>query len=758
MTAEYRTRRQLPDGSWALPWYRRLKLGLTGALLGAALWGPGVASALSFGRLSVQSSLGEPLKAEVQINSITPAEEASLRLRLAPASAYRNAGIEFDEVLSGARVTFARQTDGRPVMQLRTDRPVTNVFVDVLVEARWASGQQVLGYTLLVNPAGAGAPAADGSASTPAVLGSAPPQEVTTASAVAVAPTAGSMHLVQPGETLLKVARQYRAEGVSLDQMLAALFRANPQAFIGSNMNRLKAGAVLALPSPSDLAGVSPAQARDMIEAHSADFGAYRAQLAAAVPKAAPETAASRQDAGRVEARVKDRKSEAAPTPDQLKLSQAGVKAASSPEASLSKQAAAKAAAEREAELLRNMQALKQLQQMAAASAPTGAAVQPAPPADAAPAVAAAQASSPVLTGFTPAAVTAASAAPAASAASGVAASPPADDKGLLESLLHSTYTVVAGAALVALLAALGAYRLWRGRRSSAGATFLASRFEEESASPLASQASFGADLLAAKDLQEDPNPQTLAELGVSGDVDPIAEADVYLSYGRDVQAEEILRDALLQMPDRLDVRVKLLEVLALRKDPLSFEPQALEVHEITGGVGPEWAHVAAMGRALDPDNPLYADGSSDFDALGQGLEDATPPPPEVAPVSTAADTWDQEPAAVEAEDFSLEMGSATSAVRPELDDGLGADARLAPAEPPEVDLGGVEVQADFEESVERVTPPPAEHPLERKLALAHEFMQIGDMEGARDLADEVYAQAAGPLKEKARALLDDLG
>ena len=749
MTAEYRTRQRPPNGLPALPWQRRLKLGLMGGLLGAALWGPGAASALSFGRLSVQSSLGEPLQAEVQINSITPAEEASLRLRLASPGAYRDAGIEFDEVLSRARVTFARQPDGRPVMLLRTDRPVTNVFVDVLVEARWASGQQLLGYTLLVNPAGAGSPAAGGPAPAGPVVGSAPAQDVPASPAGAVAPAAGNTHLVQPGDTLLKVARQYRADGVSLDQMLAALFRANPQAFMGSNMNRLKAGAVLTLPSASDIAGASPAQAREMIEAHSADFGAYKAQLAAAIPKvAAQEPAASRQDAGRVEARVKDRKSEATPTPDQLKLSQAGVKAASSPEASLSKQAAAKAAAEREAELVRNMQALKQLQQMASASAPAVAASAAASSgAEPAPKVEAPEA-----------AASAAAAAPAASAASGVAASPPAADKGLLDTLLHSAYTLTVGAALVVLLAALGAYRLWRGRRASAGTSFLASRFEEESASPLTSQTRFVDELLAAKDLQEDPDPQTMAELGVSGDVDPIAEADVYLSYGRDIQAEEILRDALLRMPDRLDVRVKLLEVLALRKEPVPFEPQALEVHEITGGVGPEWAHVAAMGRALDPGNPLYADGSSEFDAVGQGLDDVTPPPPEAAPLSAAADAWDDEPAAVQAEDFSLDMGGAASPARPELDDGFGADARRTAPEPPEVDLGDVEVAADIEEAIERATPPPAEHPLERKLALAHEFMQIGDMEGARDLADEVYAQATGPLKDKARALLDDLG
>jgi pilus assembly protein FimV len=75
-----------------------------------------------------------------------------------------------------------------------------------------------------------------------------------------------------------------------------------------------------------------------------------------------------------------------------------------------------------------------------------------------------------------------------------------------------------------------------------------------------------------------------------------------------------------------------------------------------------------------------------------------------------------------------------------------------------EVDLGGVDVEpepndAAFEEIAEST-----EHPLERKLALAHEFMQIGDMEGARDLLDEVYASATGPMKDRARELLDEFG
>jgi pilus assembly protein FimV len=89
-------------------------------------------------------------------------------------------------------------------------------------------------------------------------------------------------------------------------------------------------------------------------------------------------------------------------------------------------------------------------------------------------------------------------------------------------------------------------------------------------------------------------------------EIDPIAEADVYMAYGRDAQAEEILRDALAKDSSRQAIRVKLLEIYANRKDTRSFEAAANELRSATGGRGAEWEKVAALGMSIDPSNALY--------------------------------------------------------------------------------------------------------------------------------------------------------
>ncbi|PZQ63450.1 MAG: hypothetical protein DI563_27820, partial [Variovorax paradoxus] len=91
-----------------------------------------------------------------------------------------------------------------------------------------------------------------------------------------------------------------------------------------------------------------------------------------------------------------------------------------------------------------------------------------------------------------------------------------------------------------------------------------------------------------------------------AGDVDPVAEADVYLAYGRDLQAEEILREALRTTPERTAIHLKLLEIHAKRRDLRAFEALANDVHKLTGGSGADWGRVIDMGRELDPGNPLY--------------------------------------------------------------------------------------------------------------------------------------------------------
>jgi pilus assembly protein FimV len=105
--------------------------------------------------------------------------------------------------------------------------------------------------------------------------------------------------------------------------MLVSLYRGNPQAFIDNNMNRLKAGIVLNLPDAAAAKEVAPDEARQVIQAHSADFAAFRQRLAGAAPTV-KGTEPARQATGQVQAAVKDRKADSGPaSPDKLTLSQA---------------------------------------------------------------------------------------------------------------------------------------------------------------------------------------------------------------------------------------------------------------------------------------------------------------------------------------------------------------------------------------------------------------------------------------------------
>ena len=99
----------------------------------------------------------------------------------------------------------------------------------------------------------------------------------------------------------------------------------------------------------------------------------------------------------------------------------------------------------------------------------------------------------------------------------------------------------------------------------------------------------------------------SLSQLDAIGDVDPVAEADVYLAYGRDLQAEEILKEAMRSSPDRMAIRTKLLEVYAKRRDTKGFELLAtLSFCALTRGTGEDWAKAQELGSQIDPDNPRF--------------------------------------------------------------------------------------------------------------------------------------------------------
>ncbi len=835
----------------------------------AALWmAMPDAQALGLGRVAVQSALGEALRAEIDVTSITPEEASNLNIRIAPPEQYRAAGVDYNAVLPATRVALLRRADGRPYLRVTSDRVVQEPFVDVILEATWATGKVTREYTLLFDPPTVARAPAPAAATTAPVIAAAPPAAAplppapsaaerraavpvpaalprpapaprpaaaaADAPAAAPAPAAAAAgtdsYRVRSGDSLSKIASRTQRPGVSLDQMLVALYRANPQAFIGENMNRLKAGVVLSVPDADAAKAVAQTEARQVIQAQSADFGAYRQRLAGAVAPAKVDDSA-RQASGKVQAAVEDRKQAAAPAPDKLTLSKGatpGSKASSAAEEQIARERERKEAAARVAELARNVDELKKLSGAAAsAAAPAVAAAPAAAPAPtpaaapapvAAPASAAVPAPAPVAAAPAPAsAPVVVAAAPAPAAPASVVAKPAAapkpaapapvaaEEPGLLGTLLDDNPLALAlGGGLIALLAGFGVYRFTKRAKKDSGETsFLESRLQPDSFFGAS-----GGQRIDTRDAGGSSSSMSysLSQLDAIGDVDPVAEADVYLAYGRDLQAEEILKEAMRGNPERMAIRTKLLEVYAKRRDTKGFELLATQLFALTRGEGEDWTKAQEMGQQIDPENPLYQPGGAPVGgtaAAGQMIEQlgASTMPQSVLPSpsqfrSTLAASQTSDSGLM---DLDLDLGQ-PSAPAPLEQTQAFAPAPPAPARAPadgamtldfdapdlslpaaepapamaqavEFDLSGISLDLDMPDAIPTRSgggdTSPGEmdlpsldgddDPLSRKLELAEEFRQIGDLEGARDLLQEVIAKAEGGLKSKAQGMLDGL-
>ncbi|GKQ59458.1 motility protein FimV [Sphaerotilus sp. FB-3] len=638
------------------------------------------ASALSLGRLSVQSALGETLKADIDVTSLTPDEAANLRVKVAPPDAYRIAGVDYNPVLPSTSVTLQRRADGTPFLRITSDRPVQEPFVDVILELSWSSGRLLREYTLLFDPPSTAkvpaptTPAAIAAAPAPARASRAEPAQAPATAAAdaasraearraaaasaaadaaskaaarraaAPAPTPspapssdsaqtaeGSQYTVRPGDTLSGIATKLQVSGVSLDQMLVGLYQGNSQAFAGNNMNRLRAGAVLNVPSQDKLASIDERQARRTILAQSANFNAYRQRLASAVPEQTRAPESSRKASGDVKAGVEVRTGTENQPKDALKIvpGAPAKSAAAAADEKVIKDRANQELADRRAEAERNRIELNKM--LAASGVKPGAsapgAVLPAPVVSvaSAPAVKASEAiaavTAPPQVASEPLIAPPPASAPAVAAsmpeAPPVAASRPplpmdpvtAEEPSLLDSLSENPLLLPGAGLILAILAGLGYYRL-RGRsKDEAGVTsFLESRMQPDSFFGAS-----GGQRVDTRDAAASGSPSSmsysLSQIDAIGDVDPVAEADVYLAYGRDLQAEEILKEAMRANPERLAIRTKLLEVYAKRRDTKGYEMLAGELYGLTGGQGEDWLRAQELGRSIDPENPLYEPG-----------------------------------------------------------------------------------------------------------------------------------------------------
>jgi len=531
-------------------------------------------------------------------------------------------------------------------------------------------------------PASQAAPQAAPAQAAPAPMEEAQPAPAPAAAPPPAAPppaeTAPKTYLVKSGDTLSKIALDNKGRGVSLDQMLLALLQANPKAFIGGNMNRVLAGRQLEVPTADTAIAVDQAVAHREVVAQAADFAAYRsrlAQLAEAAPSV-PEKQPTAGAQGHVTTKVEE-KGAAPKTGDQLKIAKAETPAgqgAAGTTPSLSKKdeeiarqraikeeqeraaalakanadikranelaAQAAAAAQKQAEAAKAAEAKAESLKAEAAKAEAAkaeAAKAEAAKADAAKAEAAKLEAAKAEAAKAEAAKAEAAKAEAAKAEAAkveaaklAAAQPVVPPKkeapkaapapaptpaapNLVDSLTSPAVLGSAGGALVVALVGLNVMR----RRRTAGSEQLKAEGDLAANSLFGTAGGQSVDTGATSTFNSSFIPAA-SQLD-SNEVDPVAEADVYVAYGREEQAEDILKEALRLQPDRHPVRVKLLEIYSRRGDKASFNAVAQELHDRTGGVGEEWERAAKLGKSLEPTNALYAGAVTAADTGARG-------------------------------------------------------------------------------------------------------------------------------------------
>jgi len=610
---------------------------LTAAVASAVLLSS-AASAAGLGKLTVLSALGQPLRAEIELTAVSNDEAPGLVAKLASQEAYRAANIDFNPALLSLRFNV-EQRNGGQFVRISSTQPLNEPFVDMLLELAWDNGRLVREYTFLLDPAelrapqpaqvaaapaapaarpraAVPAPAAD-SASQPAPAPASRAPRSARAEAAAAegaaagedgprSPNAAPRYRVRKGDTLSGIATRLKPADVSLDMMLVALYRANPDAFIGNNMNRLKSGQILSVPEGEALRGGDAGEARGTVVAHAADFDAYRAKLAGQVATSTParEAPAGQSATGRITAKVQERPTAANESQDQLRLSKAApaagagagaanVTATTTAEDTIAKEKELADAQQRVKELEKNV---SQLEQLATVTSGAGAAAADRAAAGVQPIAPAAEETQAVLK-------------PAPKIKPKAAKPAPAPEKSLLDTLMDNITYIGAGVAVLAL-AALGLSQRRKKGAAPKAAAAEPSILGGGAAQPANAQSLYaetGGQSVDTNDSVFNSSFAPSASQLDTNEVDPLAEAELYLAYNFDTQAEDILKEALRNDPLRHPVRLKLLEIYAARKDVRAFETQATELYTLTGGKGDEWAQAASLGHALDPANPMYA-------------------------------------------------------------------------------------------------------------------------------------------------------
>ena len=718
------------------------------------------AFALGLGEIDMQSALNQPMQASIGLTSAAGTDLSQISVKIASAEAHQRAGLSRARILGNFRFKVEQDSRGQPVIRVSSTENVREPFIEFMLELTWPNGRLMRQYTVLVDPpltmpaapAIPAAPVASMPRSTPVSEEPARryrPSTATPASARRASASYGtgqpasSYGAVKRDETLWTIAKRVRPDsGVSMEQMMLALQRANPNAFLNNNINNLKAGATLTIPSREEIVSVSAQDARSET---SRQYQAWKAgesntpevameePAPVAVEQKEPVSVATTESRLQLTAPEDDTAREAATAGDpqapdaETGSSDIEQQLALATETAEANRAQSEELQSRVTELEEQLATMKRLLELKNDQLASIQNLQTT--AEAEDTASSAGADEPVTANATEATAQET----VETEAQADAGKKALDAGGLVNKLMDNPILAGLGV-LVAML--LGGF-LWASTRRRENQSIfddemtLAKRLEAEN-TPRESKPQ--PVVAVSEEFQE---PVQGGNLQDTDEGDPLTEADVYLAYGRIQQAEDVLQAALEKSPHDAAMRLKLLEVYHAGGNATAFDREASDFRDTVTEEDPVWLRVAAMGYELSPDNELYKAGTGksnnlDFDMDLTGMDDS-------------GDQESAEEAAI-ADDLGLDI-----------------EARERPVEtsPENIEFNLEDLDTtdityeDAEDEGEGLLD--ASDEVSTKLDLARAYLDMGDPDGARSILDEVLEEGSDSQKDEAGKLIAEI-
>jgi pilus assembly protein FimV len=773
--------------------------------------------ALGLGEMKMESFLNEPLKASVDLLNMGGLHGDEIKVRLGTTEDFKKLGLDRDYFLTNISFEVITDGSGSARILITSQEPVLEPYLDFIIEARWPSGRLLREYTVLIDPPvfSQATPVVSASERVQEVEASAKKNEPVTSSgasqsagdsnlgdwgsvgggtrvdvrdsdlapgampqrdygsSAASAPTPGSRYMIRRDQTLWEIANQSKPTGVSVHQAMLEIQRLNPDAFINGNINRIKAGYIIYLPTADDVSSVDLSSALAEVRQQNESFQAGRDEEVYAQSRPKLTISAEPEDATEPQAKPETATpAPAASTPVAAEATDGGVAPAAAAVPGQAAQTEERLAAlEQQLETLQRIVSLKDDQiaalQMALKDAGATADIESATaapqPGDQSPSTVAEELSPAETTATSPvgesvsAPPTTAQEAPPAEVTQ-VAEEKPAqatEKTTKPEPVTKPKSTPAPEAEGVKgwadyILYVLGAVVL-----AIAGFAFARRRNAPDGDAAPASARASNEDVFSDVRLRDtklelipdaeevDPAPATSKRNNrgygerkhdeYASDIDAadaLAEADIYIAYGRHPQAIDLLNNALANEPNNPVYRLKLLEIYTELNNRVAATAQLKKIQALGDADSTARAETLMEGLRSEAEiEPPKADSRKPVSG-SPGL-----PPNPLAMMSDA-----DEPLVA---DFSgLEIESSDTG---NVEDDLDLSRDFASGRGDAIEDEELVIAADS-------------NGLSTKLDLARAYLDMGDDEGARQILDEVVAEGSEELRAEARTLLNRIG